>query len=322
MKIANAPVSWGVFELTADNPHLPSPDDVLSNISAIGYTGTELGPLGFLGTADETRARLREHGLDLAGAFLPMRFSRQELFEGDLEILRRSLDLLHAVSEGKLPPKVVLSDAVWEPERMRLTGRIANHPETQLVGDRFRIMVDNLNQAADECLERGFDAVLHPHAGSFIETDAEVHRVMDAVDTTRLGLCLDTGHARFGGSDPLELIDDFAAIIRHVHIKDCDTHLLAEVIEAGQGLFEAWERGVFTELGRGSSKVAETVRKLQAIGYDGWLVVEQDHIPSPGETLAELSLAQGRNFEYLAALLGPRYDCPRSEAPPRSDSQL
>lgn len=113
------------------------------------------------------------------------------------------------------------------------------------------------------------------------------------------------------GRELIGQIDDFDAIIRHVHIKDCDTHLLAEVIEAGEGLYQARERGVFTELGCGSSKVVETVRKLQAIDYNVWLVVEQDHIPSPGETLAELSLAQRRNFEYPATLrLGYRTQLP------------
>ena len=47
MRVASAPVSWGVME----NIELPddyTPDRVLDEIVEAGYSGTELGPYGFL----------------------------------------------------------------------------------------------------------------------------------------------------------------------------------------------------------------------------------------------------------------------------------
>ena len=77
----------------------------------------------------------------------------------------------------------------------------------------------------------------------------EIHRVFDALDTDLVGMCLDTGHALFGGADPLELLEAYGDCVRLVHIKDCDRDVLGRVCQSGGGLMEAWDRGVFCELG-------------------------------------------------------------------------
>ena len=43
----------------------------------------------------------------------------------------------------------------------------------------------------------------HPHVGTYIETPREVAALLEAMDTSLLGLCFDTGHWAFGGGDPL-----------------------------------------------------------------------------------------------------------------------
>ena len=47
MRIGNAPVSWGVFEVESGGAQLPWPR-VLDEIASAGYEGTELGPWGYL----------------------------------------------------------------------------------------------------------------------------------------------------------------------------------------------------------------------------------------------------------------------------------
>ena len=46
INIATAPVSWGV--LMKDTPNVPPYNVVLDQIKEAGYTGTELGPYGYL----------------------------------------------------------------------------------------------------------------------------------------------------------------------------------------------------------------------------------------------------------------------------------
>ena len=46
IKVAAAPVSWGVFEQTGDDPRQLGPEPMLDQMAAAGYDGTELGPRG------------------------------------------------------------------------------------------------------------------------------------------------------------------------------------------------------------------------------------------------------------------------------------
>jgi inosose dehydratase len=44
--IATGPASWGV--LLKDTPNVPPWEQVLDEMQAAGYSGTELGPFGYL----------------------------------------------------------------------------------------------------------------------------------------------------------------------------------------------------------------------------------------------------------------------------------
>ena len=66
---------------------------------------------------------------------------------------------------------------------------------------------------------------------------------MDRIDPSLVGLCLDTGHFRFGGVDPARAAEDYRDLIRHVHVKDCRTAVMDEVKAEGKVLEEALSRG-------------------------------------------------------------------------------
>ena len=203
-------------------PCSSSREEMLDQMAAAGYAGTELGPPGYFGDAEQLRSRLAARGLSLVGAFLPQRFSRAEHAAEDREWMIGVLDLLAAGRPDDVMPKAVLADASVEPERMRWAGQIPTHPEAALPKERFGVLIDNMHRAGEAARERGFDPVLHFHAGSYVESAAEIHAVFDALDTSLVGMCLDTGHALFGGADPLELLDSYSGCVRHVHVKDCD----------------------------------------------------------------------------------------------------
>jgi inosose dehydratase len=299
--VAAAPVSWGVFEKTEGDPLLPGPELVLDQMQAAGYGGTELGPPGFLGDGPIMRERLAARNLSLVGAFLPQRFSRAEHAAEDRAWMAGVLDLLAEGAPDAVKPKAVLADASLEPERMRWAGQIGEHPEAALPPERLPVLIDNLHRAGELAQSRGFDAVLHFHAGSYVETFDEIRRVMDLLDPSLVGMCLDTGHARFGGADPTVLLRDYRPMVRHVHVKDCDLGVLEEVRHSGGGLTEAWRRGVFCELGLGTGDVAGFLAALRESAYEGWLVVEQDRFLTPADTPAAMLALQTRNRVWLRA---------------------
>jgi inosose dehydratase len=299
MPVSSAPVSFGVDEIILDDAWMPGPDDILDWMVDIGFEGTELGPPGFLGDAPRLRERLSSRGLQLVGAFLPQHFSRNEKADEDRAWLRDSLRLIAEGAPDGSRTFAILSDQFDEPERLAFSGRIGEHPEAWLPAARFEALIDNLHRAAEICRSAGFEVVLHPHAGTYVETADEIARVMDRIDPAVVGLCLDTGHFRFGGADPTQAVHDYHELIRHVHIKDCRTTVMDDVKAEGKGLEEALSRGVFCQLGLGDAGIDSVIEALRRYDYHGWLVIEQDQFLRATDTPASVVAVQRANREYL-----------------------
>jgi len=302
MPVANAPVSFGVDEIIVDDAWMPDPMAVIDMIAELGYEGTELGPPGYLGDPGQVRERLAARGLELVGSFLPLRLSKPEHAEEDRAWLRATLETVRASAPHPERAIAILSDGFDSAERMRFAGRIPDHPEAWLPPERWPVLVDNLHRAAELCREAGFRVAIHPHAGTYLETADEIRRLLDAIDPSLLGLCLDTGHARFGGADPVRLVEDYHDLISHVHVKDCRVAVLDEVAREGLGMEAALVRGAFVELGAGDSGIGDVITALQRYGYRGWLVVEQDRFLFASDTLDTLRESQRRNRDFLHRL--------------------
>jgi inosose dehydratase len=302
MRVASAPVSFGVDEIMMDDAWMPDPDDMLDWMVQIGFEGTELGTPGFLGDATQVHERLASRGLEFVGSFMPQHFSRAEKAAEDRAWLLDNLRLIKEGSPAGSKPYAILSDQFDEPDRRAFSGRIPEHPETWLSPARFATLVDNLHRAAELCRSEGLEPVLHPHAGTYVETADEIARVMDAIDPSLIGLCLDTGHFRFGGADPATAARDYHELIRHVHIKDCRTSVMDDVKREGKGLDEALRRGVFCPLGEGDAGIDGVIEALREHDYSGWLVIEQDQFLRSSDTPESVIAGQRTNREYLRRL--------------------
>jgi inosose dehydratase len=303
MRIAAAPVSFGVNEVLPPNAWMPAPDEVLDLMREVGYEGTELGPPGYLGTGEEVCDRLSSRGLALVGSFLPIRLTDRAGAAEDRAWLSDTLGMLtEAVPPGS-SPFAVLCDGFDDEARLAFAGRIDRHPEAQLSPAALETLVTELHRAAELCRGAGLEPVLHPHAGCHVETESEIRRVADRLEPGLIGLCLDTGHARFGGADPPTLVADYHQLIRHVHVKDCRTAVIDDVDAVGGDLTEMLRRGLFPELGQGDAHLGETIAALREHGYAGWLVVEQDRWLGPADTMETLRASQARNLETLRSYL-------------------
>jgi inosose dehydratase len=236
------------------------------------------------------------------GAFLPQHFSRRERIAEDRAWLAESLYLLREATPDGSHPFAVLAEGIDEPVRLAWTGRVTEHPDAQLDESRWDDLVDNLHAAAEMCREAGFEPVFHPHAGTYIETAGEIDRLMGRIDAAIVGLCLDTGHFRYGGAVPAQAIRDYASLLRHVHLKDCRTSVVRRVAERGTDLSAALHDGVFCRLGSGDADIAASVEALGSIGYEGWLVIEHDQVLTAADTRESLVAGQRANRAHLARL--------------------
>src|SRR3989442_14245435 len=85
INIANAPVSYGAFELTVGrDANVPDGIGVLDQVAAAGYEGIDLGPAGYLGLGTELAVRLPIRQPALSGGFLELPFFIQASPGGSL----------------------------------------------------------------------------------------------------------------------------------------------------------------------------------------------------------------------------------------------
>lgn len=249
MRIAGAPISWGVCEVPGWGRQLP-PGRVFREMRAAGLTATEFGPDGFLPSLQA----LRGYGLSAVGGFVPL-----VLHEGS-----PTVDFGRFRESGATV--VVLAAA---------TGRNGYDSRPCLDANAWQTLLGNVDRISDEAAAYGLTAVLHPHVGTMVEGPVEVRRVLDG---SGIPLCLDTGHLAIGGSDPAELARAAGDRIAHVHAKDVDAALAARVRDGDLTFTEAVGKGLFRPLGDGDLDFPGIVAALSRHGYAGWWVLEQDTI--------------------------------------------
>jgi inosose dehydratase len=299
VRVANAPCSYGAFEITVGRlPNVPAADEVLAAIAAAGYVGTELGPPGYLGDRTTLRDNLERHGLALVGGWIPLRLTEPEWFDDDLAAMAATLDLYEAA--GAVRARPVLADG-GSAERSANPGRAATDRSLGLDDAGWTRLADGVARAADLARRRGFEPVFHHHTATYVEAPWEIERLLELTDVP---LLLDTGHLALGGGDPVQGLRDWGDRVQHVHVKDSKRDVLERVLADRADMEEAWRRGVFCELGAGDVDLPAFFRELDESGYEGWLVVEQDRIPRPDEDPVDAADAQARNRRWLTAHAG------------------
>jgi inosose dehydratase len=297
--VANAPISYGAFELTVGiDPNVPAAVPLLDEVAEAGYAGIDLGPAGYLGRGDNLRERLQARGLGLAGGYLELPYTdRRKLAEAmaDLDDL---LDVFDAVPDSVPAPKPTLADA-GSPIRRANPGRSATDSSFGWSNSDWRRFADGFARVAEHCRERGYEPTFHHETGTHVEAAWEIEQMLEVTD---VGLCLDTGHLLMGGGDPVTAVSDWGERLNHFHLKDAHREVLEKIITDGAPADAIWRRRAFCTLGQGDVAVEDTLGALRDTGYAGWLVVEQDIMPDPADPPGWAAGEQVANRAYLRAL--------------------
>lgn len=270
MRLATAPVSWGVWERTIGRDDLVPADLLLETVRGLGYDAIELGPPGYL-----SPELLERHGLALAGGFAPLRFEDEAAYREDILVWLDPIAELLAATGARGP--VVLAGA-----------EIESHPAPD--GAYF----DRVNDAVERCRSRGVAVVFHHHAATYVESPDEIAALLEQTD---VGICFDPGHALVGGGDPLEVARLCGTRVEHLHLKDVDPVLLARVRAGELALDQAWADGIFCPFGEGAVDF-DAILALFA-GFDGWTVLEQDRVAVTVDDLPGVAQVEARNLAVV-----------------------
>ncbi|MFC9437221.1 TIM barrel protein [Nocardia sp. NPDC057030] len=284
LRIAAAPISWGVCEVPGWG-HVLDAQTVLAEMAALGLSATELGPPGYLPPdPDELRSLLATFGITAVGGFLALVLHTEPA---------------RALAEAKQATELFAATGAEVLVLAAATGLGGYDARPQLTAAEWRTLIETSAAIRDLAAEHGLRTVLHPHVGTHVETEPEVERFLADSD---LDLCLDTGHLLIGGTDPVLLARRHADRIGHIHLKDVRRALAGEIRGGALEYSEAVRRGLYVPLGEGDVDIAALVRTMQAAGYRGWYVMEQDAALQPTDSAELPSRDTERSLRHLAGL--------------------
>lgn len=282
MLIGNAPCSWGI---NYPSGNAISWQTYLDEVAAAGYSGTELGPFGFLPKDKAVLGpELEKRGLTLIGATHVHLFGERERAPELMATLRELAPLLADLGAKHL---VIMDESAWYP-----AGKEGVLDETGRVG---LLATVREAQAVIEG-EFGLKASFHPHVGTAVQFESQIDRLLEETD---IDLCFDTGHHAFWDQDPLTYMKKVWGRIAYMHLKNVDADVRQQVLDRQLAIDASYGAGVMAPLPDGAVDIQAIMAYLEAQGFDGPVVVEQDVAENATET--PLQLAR-RNLEYVRAL--------------------
>ncbi|BDI23489.1 sugar phosphate isomerase/epimerase [Herbiconiux sp. L3-i23] len=245
--------------------------DELSNDFARRYMGTGYQPVP-MGTTDidflsriEYFSKAQAEGLRLSSLYVNREFVNPLSWDAERATLDAILHLLHGFDS----PGVVLGGGP--------PARGEDHsPEL------YRRFAAALGEIGEKAAGLGMWAAYHPHIDTFIETREQLDRLMNELDGSPAGLCIDVAHLTLAGSDAVAAIHDYSSALKYVHYKD-----VADPSQfSGAARYDA-----FRPLGKGVVDMASVTRELLDAEYDGIVIIELDSTEQDAEEALQDSVS-------------------------------
>ncbi|MBR6713269.1 MAG: TIM barrel protein [Selenomonadaceae bacterium] len=281
--ITGAPCCWGVDDVK--NPYLPPWKKVLQEAGQAGFSAIELGPYGFLPLdIDVVSAELKKNGISIVAGTIFDDLLAEENYQ---PVLKQVDDICAIITklpplkreDGQRYPTPYLTVMDWGHDERDFA---AGHPDKapRLSEDDWQRMMNHIRGIAAAAKKWGVRAVVHPHAGGYIEFADEIDKVMADLPADIVGLCLDTGHLRYSQMDPVEWLRKYADRLDYVHFKDINGKIYNEVMNEHIRFFEGCGKGSMCPIGEGILDYPAIYKLLtEEIHYAGYITIEQERDP-------------------------------------------
>ncbi|MEC4020103.1 sugar phosphate isomerase/epimerase family protein [Streptomyces sp. H27-D2] len=273
IRVGSAPDSWGVW--FPDDPQQVPWRRFLDEVAQAGYEWIELGPYGYLPTAPVRLAdEVDRRGLKVsAGTVFTGLHHGPAVWDATWAHVAQVAELTRAMGARHL----VVIPAFWRDDKSA-----EQLESSELTVEQWKHLTSGMERLGREVRERfGLDIVVHPHADTHIDGEANVERFLDGTDSKLVNLCLDTGHYAYCGGDNVKLIKTYGERIGYLHLKQVDPVILADVIKNQVPFGPAVKRGVMCEPPTGVPPLEPVLTAAQGLGIDLFAIVEQDMYPCP-----------------------------------------
>ncbi|KVV57491.1 myo-inosose-2 dehydratase [Burkholderia ubonensis] len=298
-RIGINPLSW----MNDDLPSLGGETPLavaLTEGRDIGYEGFELGNK-FPREPQALKALLGEYGLSLVSGWYSGRLAQRSV-DDEIAAVGPHLDLLAQNGATVMVYGEVADTIQGAPVPLYQRPRFTTDAQWDGYAKR-------LDAFARYTLSRGVRVAYHHHMGAYVETPADVDRLM-AATSNAVGLLFDAGHITFAGGNPAEVLKRHIARVCHVHCKDVRPAVIRLARNRNWSFLDAVINGAFTVPGDGAIDFATLIDLLKRHGYRGWLVVEaeQDPVVAPSYAYAQ------KGYRTLRALVDAPLDSHKEAA--------
>ncbi|PXW86675.1 inosose dehydratase [Pseudogracilibacillus auburnensis] len=272
-KLGIHPINW-VGEDVLEHGDYYTYEQVMSDISSLGFTGTEISRKFPKDPIDLAEA-LKKYNLQLTTQWKSVFFTDPTRFEEELEAYRKHVEFLKpfgckVVSTAEIGGSMLNQD----PRRKQDETYVE-----RLDDEGWKYLVEGLNKAGEICRENGMDLVYHHHAGTVVEQPEEIDRLMEMTDSNLVSLLYDTGHGYYGSNDPVELLNKYYDRIKYIHLKDVRADVLKQAREEKFSIRACIRSGLFTVPGAGCLDFEPVFKILIEKKYNGWALIEGEQDP-------------------------------------------
>ncbi|MGL5434584.1 MAG: myo-inosose-2 dehydratase [Lachnospiraceae bacterium] len=277
VKLGIAPIAW----TNDDLPDLGSEntfEQCISEMALAGFTGSEVGNK-YPNDPDVLKAALKLRGMEICNQWFSSFLLTKPFAEVEADF-RKQLEFLKA-----LGAKVI--GASEQSYSVQGQQDVAVFDEKYVMSDEeWSVFGDGLNKLGKIAKEEyGISLTYHHHMGTVVQTAEETKRMLDNTDAEYLSLLYDTGHFKYCGVDPLEMVKTHIGRIKHVHLKDIRPEVVKQVKEQHLSFLEGVRMGTFTVPGDGCIDFEPIFKVLADNNYKGYMLVEAEQDPAKANPL-------------------------------------
>ena len=289
VKLGICPIGWSnddMWDLGDENTF----QQCISEMRLAGFTGCEVGHK-YPSDVKELKEALDLRGMTIASKWFSS-FLGTKPFEETFEEFKKEIEYLSYAGATAINISEQ-SYSIQGNQDLSIFDNKANFTDAE-----FMQMCDGLNKLAEYAKSNGIRACFHHHMGTCVQTLEETVRMLENTSDDLL-LCYDTGHWTFTETDPLAILNMFPNRIGHVHLKNMRKPLRDQAIKESWSFLKSVRNGCFTVPGdpEGCVDFPAVLKKLDEIGYEGWIMVEAEQDPAKANPFKYAKMA----YEYITA---------------------
>lgn len=272
-RIGAHPINWVGEDVKEHGKHTTY-EQILDDMQSLGLLGTEMGRK-YPQDIDLLKQELTKRGMQLVSQWKSVLFSDPSYREEELAGYRAHVEFLKEMGCKVISTCEIGGSPQFDPRRSPDQKGVVRLDEAG-----WKSLAEGLNAAGAIAKEYGLTLTYHHHGGTVVERPEEIDRLMELTDPDAVSLLYDTGHAYYGGADPLTVLRKHYDRIAYVHLKDIRKSVLERAREEQADFITCIRRGVFTLPGTGDLDLQPIINELLDRGYDGWAMLEGEQDPA------------------------------------------